>query len=86
MYAYSDTDLRKFDLCKFFSVFWCFSMERPDGIPWSPVGYSMVVGTVFSGSLEMCNATSSGQVLLYVQTHVRYHHRSDRKFISSGRA
>jgi hypothetical protein len=32
---------------------WCFSVERPDGIPWIPDGCSMVVWTVFSGSPDI---------------------------------
>jgi len=77
MYAYSDTDLRNLISVNSSWFFWCFSVDRPDGIPWSPNGCSMVVRTVFSGSSDMCSALSSGQVLLYVRTHVRCHHHSD---------
>jgi hypothetical protein len=61
----------------FSKFFWCFSVESPDGIPWSPDGCSMVVRTVFFGSPDMCSASSSGQVLLYFRTHMRCHHRSN---------
>jgi hypothetical protein len=85
MHAYSNTDLRKFDLCKFFSVFLvfqCGAFGRSLLVSgW--VGFSRSDGTCLESGTSWSLVVRTIRV---VRPDRRWLHRLDSFFISSGRA
>jgi hypothetical protein len=84
MHAYSDTDLRKFDLCKFFSaflVFQCGASGRStltSGQTGGPDDYPLESGRRWSPHVRTEMEPTCPDAC--------YHHRPNGLFVSSGRA
>jgi hypothetical protein len=83
MYAYSDTDLKKFDLCKFFSVFLVFQCGASGRYSFEFGRYSLEVQTCAVPRPPNRSCCTSGRVIYFVRTimtvtHVREAHESGR--------